>query len=587
MNQAKTRQQKQTASAKYSTVAKDVKKQLRADKRAYIADIADQAEKAARKGDLKTLYAMTRFLVGRWGNSNSRPVRDKEGKLSTHIDDQLARWKEHFQEVLNRPPPQDAPQLKPEDLLHINTGPITKAEIRKSLRSLKNGKATGTDNIPPEALKEGGEVIVDQLHHLLNLIWTTEEIPMEWKKGLLVKLPKHGDLSQCSKWRGITLLSIPSKVLTRIILERMKKSIDQKLRDEQAGFRKERSYNDQIATLRVIVEQTMEWQTPLYVCFIDFEKAFDSVDRQAICDILRHYSVPDKIISVIRRLYEGFACQVIHSGRLLEDFDISTGVRQGCMLSPLLFLVVLDWVTRTAYAGSGKGIQWTFLRRLEDLEFADDLVLLSHCLQDLQDKVNALSKAAQHVGLRISQDKTKLLRTNNQQEAPVTIEGTAVEDVSEFVYLGSKISKTGGTDEDIKARIKKAQQAFTILRPVWKSTAISIKTKLRVFNSNVKAVLLYGSETWKVTANISKKIQTFVNKCLRRILHLKWFDRVPNTVLWTRAKQEPMVIQIRRRKWRWIGHTLRQEPSNITRQALEWNPQGKRKRGRPKQKPTQ
>ena len=332
MNQAKTRQQKRTASAKYSAVAKDVKKQLRADKRAYITDIADQAEKAARKGDLKTLYATTRSLGGRWSNSNSRPVRDKEGKLLTHIDDQLARWKEHFQEVLNRPPPQDTPQLEPEDLLHINTGPITKAEIRKTLRSLKNGKATGTDNIPPEALKEGGEVIVHQLHHLLNLIWTTEEIPMEWKKGLLVKLPKHGDLSQCSKWRGITLLSIPSKVLTRIILERMKKSIDQKLRDEQAGFRKERSCTDQIATLRVIVEQTMEWQTPLYVCFIDFEKAFDSVDRQAIWDILRHYGVPDKIISVIRRLYEGFACQVIHSGRLSEDFEISTGVRQGCML---------------------------------------------------------------------------------------------------------------------------------------------------------------------------------------------------------------------------------------------------------------
>ena len=234
--------------------------------------------------------------------------------------------------------------------------------------------------------------------------------------------------------------------------DRMKKSIDQKLRDEQARFRKERSCTDQIATLTVIVEQTMEWQMPLYVCFIDFEKAFDSVDRQAIWDILCHYGVPDKIISVTRRLHEGFACQVIHSGRLSEDF--STGVRQGCGAG---------LGDATAYASSGKGIQWTFLSRLEDLEFTDDLALLSCHLQDLQDKVNALSKTAQRVGLRISQDKTKLLRTNNQQEAPVTIEGAAVEDVSESVYLGSKMSTTGGTDEDIKARIKKAQQAFTIL----------------------------------------------------------------------------------------------------------------------------
>ena len=252
------------------------------------------------------------------------------------------------------------------------------------------------------------------------------------------------------------------------------------------------------------------------------------------------------------------------------------------MLSPLLFLVVLDWVTRTAYASSEKGIQWTLLRKLEDLEFADDLALLSHCLQDIQDKVNALKETAQRVGLTISQEKTKLLRTNNMQEAPA-IEGSVVKDVDEFVYLGSKISKTGGTDEDVTARIKKAQQAFAILRPVWKLTAISTITKFRVFNSNVKAVLLYGAETWKVTNSISRKIQTFINKCLRRVLLLKWYDRVPNTDLWSRANQEPIAVQVRRRKWRWIGHTLRKEPSNITRQALEWNPQGKRKRGRPKQ----
>ena len=103
------------------------------------------------------------------------------------------------------------------------------------------------------------------------------------------------------------------------------------------------------------------------------------------------------------------------------------------MLSPLLFLVVLDWVTRTAYASSEKGIQWTLLRKLEDLEFADDLALLSHCLQDIQDKVNALKETAQPVGLTISQQKTKLLRANNMQEDPVTIEGSVVEDVDEFV----------------------------------------------------------------------------------------------------------------------------------------------------------
>nr|KAG5713136.1 hypothetical protein BaRGS_007663 [Batillaria attramentaria] len=208
--------------------------------------------------------------------------RDKEGRLLTTIEDQLTRWTEHFQEVLNRPPPDERPQLEPGDPLDINTGAITKAEIRKALSSLKNGKAAGTDNIPAEALKEGGNDIIDQLHHLLILIWTTEEMPTEWKKGLLVKLPKHGNLSQCCKWKGITLLSIPSKVLTRVILDRMKDVLDKTLRDEQAGFRKERSCTDQIANLRVIVEQSIEWQSPLYVCFIESRRLLTAwIDKQS------------------------------------------------------------------------------------------------------------------------------------------------------------------------------------------------------------------------------------------------------------------------------------------------------------------
>ena len=582
LNQARTRLQRQTAANNYNKVAKEVKIALRKDKRTFHNELADIAEEAAGKGDLKALYETTRILSGRKSNPN-RPIKDKTGQLLTSIDDQLTRWKEHFEDILNRPPPQNPPVLEPGPDLNIPTNEISRQEVLKALGALKNGKATGVDNIPAEALKEGGDVIVDRLHQLLNLVWTQEEIPTDWKKGLLVKLPKSGDLTHCGKWRGITLLSIPSKVLTRIILERMKDAVDRELRDEQAGFRKERCCTDQIATLRVIVEQTIEWQSSLYVCFVDFEKAFDSIDRQTIWEIIRHYGVPEKIVNITRLLYEDYSCQVIHDGRLSEEFQVTTGVRQGCLLSPLLFLVVLDWVTKTAYARSRKGIQWTLTQKLEDLEFADDLALLSHRLQDMQEKVDALSEVAKRVGLKISQEKTKVLRTNNKQEAPITIGGVATENVKEFAYLGSIISQTGGTDEDITARIKKARQAFAILRPVWKSTAISIHTKIRIFSSNVKSVLMYGSETWRFTNSSSHKIQTFVNKCLRQILNVKWFDKVPNTDLWTRANQDPMAVQISKRKWRWVGHTLRKKPANITRQALMWNPQGKRKRGRPKQ----
>jgi len=118
--------------------------------------------------------------------------------------------------------------------------------------------------------------------------------------------------------------------------------------------------------------QSLEWNSGLFLAFIDYEKAFHSVDQEAIWQILQHYGVPGKIINIFQCLYSGFECQVIHDGSLMEPFQVRTGVRQGCLLSPILFLVVLDWVTRRAYGTGRTGIQWKFIRKLEDLDFADD-----------------------------------------------------------------------------------------------------------------------------------------------------------------------------------------------------------------------
>ena len=123
--------------------------------------------------------------------------------------------------------------------------------------------------------------------------------------------------------------------------------------------------------------------------------------------------------------------------------------------------------------------------------------------------------------------------------------------------------------------------SFAILKNIWSSRMIRNKTKIMIFNSNVKAVLLYGAETWRTTKGNTKKLQTFINRCVRRILHLRWYDRTPNSELWDRAWQRQVEQEIRSRRWRWIGHTLRKPPDSITRQALRWNPQGNRVRGRP------
>ena len=120
--------------------------------------------------------------------------------------------------------------------------------MERAIRQLKIGKSGGVDNIPPEVIKAMDNISVNALHHLINRIWNEEQTPDDWRKGLLVKLPKKGDLSLCNNWRGITLLSIPSKILCSVILQRIKTEVDKTLRDEQAGFKQERSCVDQIAT---------------------------------------------------------------------------------------------------------------------------------------------------------------------------------------------------------------------------------------------------------------------------------------------------------------------------------------------------
>ena len=371
-------------------------------------------------------------------------------------------------------------------------------------------------------------------------------------------------------------------MFNRILLDRMKDAVDIKLRDQQAGFRKDRSCTDQIATLRVILEQSLEWNSPLYVNFIDYEKAFDSVDRASLWRLLRHYGVPEKITSIIKNSYEGLNCRVIYRGQPTEAFQVQTGVRQGCLLSPFLFLLAIDWVMKTSTAEKRNGIQWTLWSQLDDLDFADDLALLSHTHQQMQEKTNSVAANSTRLGLNVHKGKTKLLKVNTDNTSPIMLNGDPLEEIDEFTYLGSLVNKTGGTDADVRARVGKARAAFLQLKNIWGSRVISIKTKIKIFNSNVKSVLLYGAETWRTTATITKKIQTFINSCLRRILQIRWPDKISNTELWSRTDQQAADTEIMKKRWRWLGHTLRKPATNITRQSLTWNPQGKRKRGRPR-----
>ena len=136
---------------------------------------------------------------------------------------------------------------------------------------------------PPEALKVDPKTTTAMLHPLFLQIWETEKVPTEWKYGYFVKLPKKGDLGLCKNWRGIMLLSVPSEVFCRIILERLKHALDRKLRWEQAGFRKDKSCTDHIAALRIIIYRTIYRMADSIIHELyRLRKAFDSVDKNVI-----------------------------------------------------------------------------------------------------------------------------------------------------------------------------------------------------------------------------------------------------------------------------------------------------------------
>ena len=152
------------------------------------------------------------------------------------------------------------------------------------------------------------------------------------------------------------------------------------------------------------------------------------------------------------------------------------------------------------------GIQWTLTSRIEDLDFADGIALLSHSHQGMQSKVTQLAKISAKTDLRISKSKTKLMSVNTRNADKLELDGEATDERENFTYLGSNFSKDAGSDRDIQGRSGEARAAFAILTPLWRSQVISRKTKLLMFNTNVKSVLLFGSETWIVTKAISNTL---------------------------------------------------------------------------------
>ena len=253
---------------------------------------------------------------------------------------------------------------------------------------------------------------------------------------------------------------------------------------------------------------------------MDFQKAFDSVDKEALWNILRMYGIPDKIILLIENLYKDSECTVLVDGEPTAPFKVKTGVRQGCILAPILFCIAIDFV-RKSHIATSSGIAWTGNNTgLGDLDFADDICLLNSSQLQMQEKTKVLSQQAAKIGLQINKKKTETMR-NFDVKTPIKLEEDELNEVGKFIYLGSIVTINGDCLPDIKNRIGKEAGAMNKLHNFWKDKNKGLKTKLQIYKSNVTSALLYGSETWTMNKGSERKLESFHLRCLRRLLNIR------------------------------------------------------------------
>jgi sorting nexin-29 len=568
-----------------SVINRAVQEALNTDCEEYWNELATEMEHASSVGDSKKLYRLIREASGKKSSPAPAAINDANGNPIVSVDDQLARWSESFRSLLNNPTqPTTTPEmLAPQHQLgqyRCSIDPPSRDEVSDALRKLKLGKAPGEDNIPSDLLLRGSDVLINLLHDLVCHIWSEETVPSDWSTAVIIPLFKKGSRKDCSNYRGVSLLDSSSKVLENITLSRVRPEREVRTRENQAGFRPGRGCTDQIFTIRQVLHLRDRYRQPTIVVFINFKAAFDTLrlNRDALWQLLRTDGVPDKLVRILQALYKNTNAVVRVNGRCSPGFSIDSGVRQGALTSPVLFNFAIDWVLSWAVErcranGFDVGFEVSG-DTLTDIDYADDVTLLAsheNAMQSFLDQIAAFSAA---VGLNISSAKSKVMGLHTPPPS-LTCNGAQLENVNNFVYLGSSIAADSSIDTELTSRIGKASAAYNNLRQnLWAQDRISLHTKGRVFVACVRSVLTYGCESWYLTQQQERRIQAFEHQCLRSIARINWQDHVPTKDVYARFNiSDTLHTFLKRRRLTWLGHTLRMGHHRLPSRALRMNPQ--------------
>jgi hypothetical protein len=385
---------------------------------------------------------------------------------------------------------------------------------------------------------------------------------------------KKGDKLMRENYRAISLLSIPGKVFLQILLQRMKAKVETKFRESQYGFRSGRGTVDAIFIVRQIIEKAKEKKIPLHFHFIDFKAAFDTVWRTALWKMLKVIGIEHRIVNILKYMYDHTQCSVMIDGKLTQWFQVLVGVRQGCILSPTLFNIFLEFVMDELRSLTDFHLHADMST---DVRYADDTTLISLIFDKLKLSTEELENACKKWGMKINAAKCKLM---GQGVGQITINNNAVENVEKFVFLGSVVPHTA---DDVKRRIALASSAFGRLKKnIWSRRDLANAIKLRLYSSLIVPIAIYASETWALKAEDTHKLLVFENDCLRTMVGKTRIDRCKLLDIRKNLGIKCSIVDmIQKRRLTWFGHVVRRgEDSHAYRSYKEDFP-GKRPTGRP------
>jgi hypothetical protein len=456
------------------------------------------------------------------------------------------------------------------------------SEIKESVRSFPNGKSPGEDKISADFLKHCDDAVLELIASRFTRYVRLCTTPDDWRNSKTTLIHKKGDKEDLETYRPITILPVLYKLFTKCILRRIRNTLEEAQPIEQAGFRRSFSTMDHIATLQKLLEIGREHSMPITLVFIDYHKAFDSIEPAAVWTNLRDQGVEEEYIRILEECYKNCSTTIRPFYKNVR-IPITRGVRQGDPISPNLFASCLEGIFRQ--------LNWDKFgvlidgRKLNHLRFADDIVLISHSPQEATTMLNELVNASSSIGLMVNKTKTKSMRNHLANTTPVLLNNTPLEDTTEYVYLGRLLTTSNELLPEIHRRRKAAWAAFNNIKCTTDHLTCS-KTRATIFDTHVLPALCYGSEQWTTTKALENRVRVSHAALERRLIGITLTEQREKGIHGTDIRQISRVSDplkhVLKSKLRWAGHVARRTDNRWTTATMEWYPRDwKRPVGRP------